>query len=68
MSEKLESLSIETHNAKLQRIPLNTETLPVDEAKQIVNLIEAFEDDDDVQDVFHNLEMTDELEAALEED
>ena len=68
MSEKLESLKIETHNAELQRIPLNTESLPLEDAKQIINLIDAFEDDDDVQDVFHNLEMTDELETALEED
>lgn len=67
MSEKLESLQIETQNAELQRIPLNTKTLPLEEAKQIVSLIDAFEDDDDVQDVFHNLEMTEELEAALQE-
>jgi len=30
-------------------------------------LIDVIEEDDDVQEVFHNLEMTDELIAALDE-
>lgn len=68
MSDKLDALNIEPHNSELQRIPQNTIELPLNEAKEIVNLIDAFEDDDDVQDVFHNLKMTDELEAVLEED
>ena len=32
-----------------------------------MRLIDVLEDDDDVQYVYHNLEMTDELAAALEE-
>lgn len=68
MSEKLEALNIEPHNAELQRIPVTTVTLPLVEAKEIVNLIETFEEDDDVQDVYHNLELTEALEAALSED
>ncbi len=39
-----------------------------DKAAQVVRLIDALEDCDDVQNVFHNLEMSDAAMAALEED
>lgn len=68
MSETLEKLHIEPKNSELQRIPLNTEELPLEQAQKIVALIEKFEDNDDVQNVYHNLEITDELMAALEDE
>ena len=61
MNSKLEELGIEPKNAELQRIPLNTVELPVEDAKKILELVEKFEDDDDVQNVYHNLQLTDEL-------
>jgi transcriptional/translational regulatory protein YebC/TACO1 len=67
MQKKLEELEIETESAKLERIPNNTETLDVESAKKVLKLIDVIEEDDDVQDVYHNLEMTDELVAALDE-
>ena len=67
MQKKLEELEIETESAKLERIPNNTESLDVESAKKVLKLIDVIEEDDDVQEVFHNLEMTDELIAALEE-
>ncbi|MEM7105845.1 MAG: YebC/PmpR family DNA-binding transcriptional regulator [Bacteroidota bacterium] len=66
MLKKLEELSVEPKSANLERIPLNTTALGVDDAKKALRLIEALEEDDDVDNVFHNLEMTDELMAALE--
>lgn len=66
MAEALEKLGIEVENSTLMRIPLNTVELPLEEAKKILELEEKFEDDDDVQKVFHNLEVTDELIAAIE--
>ena len=68
MSSKLEELEIETKSSEVQRIPLNNVELPVEDAKKILNLIEKFEDDDDVQNVYHNLEITDELIDAMDED
>lgn len=68
MSSKLEELGIETRNSEVQRIPLNTVELPVKDAKEIIDLVEKFEDDDDVQNVYHNLEVTDELVEELERD
>jgi YebC/PmpR family DNA-binding regulatory protein len=67
VQKKLEELNIEAENAELQRIPNDTKVLPLDEAKQIMDMIDAFEELDDVQNVFHNLEMTDELAEALNE-
>ena len=68
MSSKLEELEIETKNSEIQRIPLNTIELPVDDALKILHLVEKFEEDDDVQNVYHNLEISDELIAELEKD
>jgi len=67
MQAKLEALEIEPENAVLQRIPNNTQKVDVDSAKTILKMIDAFEEDDDVQNVFHNMEMTDEIMEALED-
>lgn len=66
MNKKLEELKISVSSAELQRIPNDTKELSVDAAKSVLKLIDALEDDDDVQKVFHNLEMTDELADAME--
>lgn len=61
MQKKLEEMNIEPENSLLERIPHETITLDIEHSKKIMNVIEMFEDDDDVQNVFHNLEITDEL-------
>lgn len=61
MQKKLEGLNIEVENAELQRIPNDTVSLDSDGARKIMKAIDAFEDDDDVQKVFHNLELTEEM-------
>lgn len=66
MNSTLEDMGITVKSADIQRIPNNTETLDAEKAKQILNVIEKFEDDDDVNRVFHNLELTDEIIEALE--
>ncbi|MFB6340727.1 YebC/PmpR family DNA-binding transcriptional regulator [Saccharicrinis sp. FJH62] len=68
LNKKLEELGITPEKAELQRIPNNTKELSLDDAKKVLRMIEDFEDNDDVQNVFHNLEMTDELEKALNEE
>ncbi|MGM0635352.1 MAG: YebC/PmpR family DNA-binding transcriptional regulator [Bacteroidota bacterium] len=68
MSEKLEELSIEPKNAEIRHIPKTTTSLSIEKSKRILDLIEKFEDDDDVQNVYHNLEITDELIAALDDE
>lgn len=61
MMKKLEELAVEPESAELQRIPHEAISLPIPEAKQALHLIEQLEEDDDVSQVFHNLEITDEL-------
>ncbi|MBN2616522.1 MAG: YebC/PmpR family DNA-binding transcriptional regulator [Bacteroidales bacterium] len=65
MMKKLEELGIEPESAELQRIPNDTKILELEDAQKIMKVIELFEDDDDVQNVFHNLELTDELMAEM---
>jgi len=67
MQKKLDEMKINIENAVLQRIPNDTKVIDVSSAKKILQHIEEFEDLDDVQNVYHNLEMTPELEKALNE-
>ena len=68
MQKKLENVEIEPKSANLERIPSTTSELDVSDSKNVLNLIEALEELDDVQAVFHNLEMTDELALELEDE
>ena len=65
MMKKLEQLKIEPESASLQRIPKTMETLDVESAKKVLKLIDLIEEDDDVQNVYHNLALTDELMEKL---
>jgi YebC/PmpR family DNA-binding regulatory protein len=67
INRKLNELGIEPDEAGLKRIPTTQKKLDVDSARKALRLVDVLEDDDDVQYVYHNLEMTDELAAALEE-
>jgi len=58
LQKKLEELGIEPETAELQRIPNTTVELNDDDFKQVMKLIDALEDDDDVQKVFHNMEIS----------
>jgi YebC/PmpR family DNA-binding regulatory protein len=66
VNRKLEALGIEPEEAGLKRIPKETKHLDIDSARKVMKLIEALEDDDDIQAVYHNLEITDEIAEALD--
>jgi YebC/PmpR family DNA-binding regulatory protein len=66
LQKKLDEMGVKIENAQLQRIPNDTKKLDLDAAQKVYRIIEEFEDVDDVQNVFHNLEMTDELMDAME--
>lgn len=61
MQKKLEEMQIEPESQELQRIPKSTTKLDLEEGKKVLNIIEKFEEEDDVNTVFHNMEMTEEL-------
>lgn len=62
---KLEAMKIEAQNAELQRIPNDYKKLDHDTALKVLKLFDDFEEDDDVQNVYHNLEMTEEIINAM---
>jgi YebC/PmpR family DNA-binding regulatory protein len=66
MMKKLEEMGVETESAKLQRIPKETTKLDLESSKKVMRLIEFFEEDDDIQAVYHNMEITDELMDSLD--
>lgn len=65
VNKKLDELGIEVEEAGLERIPNDTKLLDLESAKKVIKLIDILEDDDDIQAVYHNLEMTDELAEEL---
>jgi YebC/PmpR family DNA-binding regulatory protein len=67
MQKKLEDLKIVAENARLQRIPNDYKVLGLEETKKVMKAIESFEEDDDVQNVYHNLEIPDEYVDQLED-
>lgn len=60
LSHKLDDLGIEVKSAELQRIPNMTKEVTAEQFAINMKMLDRFEDDDDVQNVFHNMEITDE--------
>jgi YebC/PmpR family DNA-binding regulatory protein len=65
VNRKLNELGIEPEEAALKRVPNTTKSLDLESAKKVMHFIESLEDDDDIQNVYHNLEITDELAEEL---
>ncbi|MBT2556686.1 YebC/PmpR family DNA-binding transcriptional regulator [Hymenobacter sp. ISL-91] len=55
MQKALEEKQLNVVSAQLQRVPNTTVHLEGDELEEVMNLIEKFEEDDDVQAVYHTL-------------
>jgi YebC/PmpR family DNA-binding regulatory protein len=55
MQKFLEERGIEIISAELQFIPTTQKELPEGQAKEVQDLLEKLEEDDDVQSVFHNM-------------
>ena len=67
MQKRLEELEIEIQNSELQRIPNDIKTISLEDAKSVLKLSDKLEEDDDVQQVFHNMELTEEILKSMEE-
>jgi len=61
INKKLEELKIEPENAEIRAIPNEYKTLDLELSQKIIKLIEELEELDDVQNVWHNLYITEEL-------
>lgn len=66
MQKKLEELELEAESAELQRIPKTYVELVDDEFTKLMRLIDALEDDDDVQKVYHNIDASEEQLATYQ--
>lgn len=66
LRKKLEEMKAEVESAHLSMIPKTTTTLDVESAKQVLGFVETLEEDEDVQHVYHNLEMTEQLVNSYE--
>ena len=67
VQKKLQEMGLEPDSAELQRIPGDALDLTIEQAVQIMKIVDEFEDDDDVQAVSHNLNVTDEVAEAMGE-
>ncbi|RIJ34101.1 YebC/PmpR family DNA-binding transcriptional regulator [Pontibacter oryzae] len=66
VQKKVEALHLDLESAELQRLPQTTVRVDdPDTLRKILHLIDALEDDDDVQQVYHTLELSDEVMAEL---
>lgn len=65
MAQKLEQLGVEVKSAELKRFPLSTIPADLDTAKNVMKLVDMLEEDEDVNAVYHNMELTEEVEAEL---
>jgi len=66
MQSKLEELKIEAENAELRRIPKTEREVSPETAISNLKLIDFLEENEDVQNVFHDIKMTEEIMQALE--
>ncbi len=66
MQNKIEQLNIEIQNCELHRIPISTKKINTEEAKKVIKLLDLLEENDDVQQVFHNMELTNEILQLME--
>ncbi len=60
MQKALEDRNIETTSAALEFIPTTTKKLEDAEIEQVIKLIDKLEEDDDVLNVYHTMDMSDE--------
>jgi YebC/PmpR family DNA-binding regulatory protein len=55
MQQALEAMPVNVLNASLERLPVTTVDLTSEQSEELEKMLERFEDDDDVTNVFHNI-------------
>ncbi len=64
--DALESAEVEMLSAELAMIPQNTIMLDADTARKVLKLMDALDDNDDVQNVYANFDLPEEILAEME--
>ncbi|WP_028863045.1 YebC/PmpR family DNA-binding transcriptional regulator [Psychromonas aquimarina] len=65
VKDALDAAGFSAEHAEVTMVPSTKAELDAKTAPQLLRLIDALEDDDDVQEVYHNGEISDEVAAAL---
>ncbi len=58
LQKALETKGIEVNNTELVRLPSHTKNLNDEEVEAVIRLIDMLEEDDDVANIFHNMDMS----------
>ncbi len=61
----IEAAGIATSGVELVMEPVNATVITVVDAKKVLRLVDVLEEHDDIQNVYHTMELTPEIEAAL---
>lgn len=67
VKKALEESGVPVKGAELVMEPTTTSAVSVEDAKKVMRLVDRLEELDDIQTVYHTMELTDEIAAALEE-
>lgn len=67
VQKALQENGLEVKGAEVIMSPKTPVNVSVSDAKKVMRLVDRLEDSDDVQSVYHTMNITDEIEAALEE-
>lgn len=65
VGEAFEKAGIETQESAMKLVPENSIDVGIDDARKIMNIIEKVEEHEDVQDVYANFDISDEVAAQL---
>ncbi|MBW8192877.1 YebC/PmpR family DNA-binding transcriptional regulator [Neiella marina] len=66
VKDALDAAGFEALNAEVTQVPSTKAELDLETAKKFVRLIDTLEDDDDVQEVYHNGDISDDVMAQLD--
>jgi YebC/PmpR family DNA-binding regulatory protein len=65
--DALDTQGIASRGAEFTMEPITPVAVSVEDAKKVLRLVDLLEEHDDIQNVYHNIELTDEIAAALED-
>ena len=67
VSDALEAAGLTVRGAELVMEPTTPATVSVEDAKKVMRLVDRLEELDDIQNVYHTMEITEEIAAAIEQ-
>lgn len=68
VKKALEEAGVEVKGAEMTMIPTTPTAVSVNDAKKVMRLIDRLEELEDLQNVYHTMDITDEIAAALDEE